>query len=146
MHSLKFFSLPESINSDLFLHFIQIDILSEKHDSFKIILKTTFPLALARWFSWVEHYPNNKVVGSIFSQGTHRKQPVNAYISGTTNQCLCVCVCLSLSLSPPTSHKINTFKEHIPCKHLSWKFCIQSILLRSSFDFLIIPHLFYLTS
>lgn len=53
---IKLFSLPESVSSDLFLHFIQIDILSEKHASFKIILKTTFSLALARWFNWLENY------------------------------------------------------------------------------------------
>ena len=44
----------------------------------------------------------SKVVGSISSQDTYKKQPMSAFISGTTNQ--------SLSLSPLKSINKKNFK------------------------------------
>ena len=43
--------------------------------------------ALARSLSWLVLSWQVKVVGSIPSQGTYKKQPINAHISGTTNRC-----------------------------------------------------------
>ena len=48
-----------------------------------------------------------KVVGSISGQGTYRKQPMNAYISRTTNQCL------SLSFE---NKFLKKFKEYLKKK------------------------------